>query len=241
MNTAIICSRGGKAHRSHIMTNVHDRNGPFNVDNVSPPRARNSGLPESTAQIVEEEYMLRTRIAFIAVVVLVGSLLVPGQAMATTYPETRLPDNGNHDYCFTSGFANSRDPYTAHYAMRTLDSTTDMTSTYVGACNNNNTDIWWFALDLAGTVRGEWQCIFTSSTRCNSADVRIDFDQIDIGDNDIADRDKTSVHEVGHSVGFGHHSPAAHDCALVSGELPSLDIKWRRYHAHDIAHINATF
>lgn len=186
--------------------------------------------------------MRRIRIALFAIAaVAVGSLVAPGTAMATPYPETMLPDNGNHDYCFTAGFSASRDPFTGHYAMIILDTTTDMVRTDVGACANNATDIWWFALDLAGTIRGEWQCIFTAAGRCDSADVRIDFDQIDIGENDIADRDKTSVHEIGHSVGLGHHSPAAHNCAMVSGEIPSLDIIWRRYDAHDIAHINATF
>lgn len=182
--------------------------------------------------------MRRFRIALFAIIAAVaGGLVLPGQASATPYPETWLPDNGQHDYCFTTGFANSRDPVTGTYAMIILDQTTDMTRLDRGACNNNDYDVWWWAQDLAGTIRGEAQCIFWSGSRCNSADVRIDFDQIDIGDNDIADRDKTSVHEIGHTVGLGHHN----DCAMISGEIPSLDLQWRRYSAHDVSHINATF
>jgi hypothetical protein len=186
--------------------------------------------------------MRRLRIVLIAIIAAAaGSLLLPGQASATTYPETWLPDSFIHTYCFTSGFSSGRDPGTGTYAMSILDSTTDMSISNFGACTDNTVDIWWWALDLAGTVRGQAECIFWSGSRCDSADVRIDFDQIDIGDNDIADRDKTSVHEVGHTIGLGHHSPAAHNCAMISGEIPSLDIQWRRYHSHDISHINATF
>jgi hypothetical protein len=185
--------------------------------------------------------MRRIRIAFIAIVAAAGSLFLPGQANATAYPETWLPDSSLHTYCFTAGFSSSRDPVTGTVAMSVLDNTTDMTISNQGACADNTVDIWWFALDLAGTIRGQAECIFFAGSVCDSADVRIDFDQIDIGENDIADRDKTSVHEVGHTVGLGHHSPAAHNCAMISGEIPSLDIIWRRYDAHDIEHINATF
>jgi hypothetical protein len=186
--------------------------------------------------------MRKFRIALIAIIAAAASsLFMPGQAHATVYPELILPDSSLHTYCFTTGFSSSRDPGTGSYAMSILDSTTDMTISNLGACSANTTDVWWFASNLAGTIRGEEQCMFTSGSRCDSADIRIDFDQIDIGDNDIADRDKTSVHELGHSIGLGHHSPAAHNCAMISGEIPSLDIQWRRYHAHDISHINGQF
>jgi hypothetical protein len=189
-----------------------------------------------------EGHMRRFRIALIAIIAAAaGSLFMPGQASATPYPETWLPDSGLHTYCFTAGFSSSIDPGTGTYAMSILDSTTDMTISNLGACSANTTDVWWFALDLAGTIRGQAECIFFSGSVCDSADVRIDFAQIDIGDNDIADRDKTSVHEIGHTIGLGHHSPASHNCAMISGEIPSLDIIWRRYDAHDISHINAQF
>lgn len=184
--------------------------------------------------------MNRTRIALVAIVATAfAGLFLPGRASATPFPETWLADSSLHTYCFTAGFSNSRDPFTGTYAMIILDNTTDMSISDYGACSDNTADIWWWAQDLPGTIRGQAECIFWngSGSACDSADVRIDFDQLDIGDNDIADRDKTSVHEVGHTIGLGHHT----DCAMISGEIPSLDLQWRRYSAHDISHINAQY
>src|SRR5918998_6332843 len=92
-----------------------------------------------------EDHMRRIRIALIAIIAAAaGSLFMPGQALATPYPETVLPDSSVHTYCFTAGFSGSRDPGTGSYAMSILDSTTDMSISNAGACSDNTTDIWWF-------------------------------------------------------------------------------------------------
>jgi hypothetical protein len=176
------------------------------------------------------------------VAVSAGLVFTSATASATTYPEvTPLPDSSLHTYCFTAGFSSSPDPSVGHYAMQVLDSQTDFTISDLGACSDNNTDVWWFSLNLAAGIRGQYQCMLTAAGRCNRADVRIDFAEIDAGDFDWEDRRKTAVHEVGHSVGLGHHSPAAHNCTMISGEIPDTSLQWRRYHAHDVDHINAAF
>lgn len=169
-----------------------------------------------------------------------GVLLVPSAAQATPFPETWLADGNVHTYCFDASFTAANRPVGTN-AMNVLGNTTDFSVSQDAACIAGS-DVKWFQVNLPAGTRGQAQCMaFHPNGTCSTNDVRIDFPEIDIGVNDAQDREKTAVHEVGHTVGLGHHSPAAHDCAMVSGELPSLDIKWRRYHAHDISHINAAY
>jgi hypothetical protein len=65
----------------------------------------------------------------------------------------------------------------------------------------------------------------------------LDYPQLDVGINDWYDRRKTAVHEVGHSVGLGHDAISA----MISGEVPSIALVWRRYSPHDIGHLNANY
>lgn len=105
------------------------------------------------------------------------------------------------------------------------------------------TDIVWWAISIPTPgVRGQTTCqAYLTGWRCDRSWVDLDFAYIDEGDNDWFDRRKTAMHEIGHTIGLGHHSPAAHDCTMVTGEVPSTDIKWRSYDAHDIGHINAAY
>lgn len=172
-----------------------------------------------------------------------GVLVAPPAAHATPFPETWLADGNFHTYCLTSGFTTA--PDVAHNAMNVLGNTTDFTVSRDTSCLAGS-DIWWWQSNLPAGTRGQASCFqFHSNGRCSSNDVSIDFPELDIGANDAQDREKTAVHEVGHTVGLGHHSPASHDCAMRSGDImtfaDSLNIKWRRYHSHDISHINTQY
>lgn len=197
------------------------------------------GRPPSTRRLLGR---VRAALAMAALLV-VGSMLAPTNANATTFPETWLADGNFHTYCLTSTFTTA--PAVAHNAMSVLDSTTDFTIGQDASCLDG-TDIWWWQSDLPAGTRGQASCFaFHADGTCSSNDINIDFPELDLGANDAEDREKTAVHEVGHTIGLGHHSPAAHDCAMRSGDITTfadpLNIKWRRYHAHDIEHINAQY
>lgn len=172
-----------------------------------------------------------------------------GSAQATPFPETWHADNKNHSYCFAG---TPRDWTTAkrkvvHWGMKRLGSTTDMVTAQeddgpgLGACVFD-TDIQWWLWNLPAGVRGEAKCMdWNSGSVCNSANINMDFPEIDKRGDDWYDRRKTALHEIGHTVGLGHHSPGTHDCTMVSGEIPSRAVKWRSLHAHDIGHINARY
>lgn len=178
-----------------------------------------------------------------------GMVVIPGMAGATPYPETMLPVDARHSYCYTADFTRGTDPNLGEAAMRELDVSTQMTVSFEGFdCRlvelrrPRVVDVWWWEIDLPAGGRGQWACQTLGPVgRCASANVIVDFAQVDVGVNDALDRQKTAVHEVGHSVGLDHHSPQAHDCAMVSGEIPSTDVKWRRYDPHDVGHINNHF
>ncbi len=166
-------------------------------------------------------------------VVLWGGDVVP--AVADTFPgnyDGRVADSYLHTYCFLSTFSGYE--AVGHYAMRNaLDNTTQMTDVFQSC--TNNTDVWFQRANLSPGVRGSRVCsVPTSSTVCNRSTITLDFAEIDRGSNDWHDRRKTSVHEVGHSVGLDHDTVSA----MISGEVPSTALVWRRYSNHDIAHIN---
>lgn len=146
-----------------------------------------------------------------------------------------MADSSLHTYCFLSTF--NTDSSVGHYAMRdALDNTTDMTDVYESC--NNNTDVWFQEANLAAGIRGSSTCaVAVSSSVCNRSIVTLDFPELDIGSNDWEDRRKTSVHEVGHSVGLNHDTSSA----MISGEIPSTSLVWRRYSNHDISHINIKY
>lgn len=172
---------------------------------------------------------------------LIASLtfVTTGVGQANPFPnnyDSAVADSSLHTFCTTSGFTTDRT--VATYAMSVLDTTTDMTISDLGGCSASTTDVWWWEQDLPGTLRGERSCFSHSSPGvCDSSDVKVDYAQLDIGSNDSEDRRKTSVHELGHSVGLGHDTISA----MISGEIPSTALQWRRYSAHDLAHLNAQY
>lgn len=184
---------------------------------------------------------MRPTRATLLVAAVAGALLaVPaGTAQANPFPnnyDSAVADSSLHVFCTTSGFTTDRT--IATYAMDVLDSTTDMFDSDSGSCSSSSDDVWWWETNLPGTLRGQRTCFSHSSPGvCDSSDIDLDIAQLDVGSNDWYDRRKTSVHELGHSVGLGHDSISA----MISGEIPSTALQWRRYSAHDIGHINAQY
>ncbi|MBP2338002.1 hypothetical protein JOF41_004180 [Saccharothrix coeruleofusca] len=183
--------------------------------------------------------MSRTRRILLLPLVAALTAGLGGIAQANPFPnnyDSAVADGALHDFCTTTGFTTDRS--VATYAMATLDDTTDMTDSDLGGCTNLATDVWWWQEDLPAGLRGQRSCASHSSPGvCDSSDVKLDYAELDIGDNDWYDRRKTSVHELGHSVGLGHDTISA----MISGEVPSTDLVWRRYSPHDIGHINAQY
>jgi|GEM_PF-5312786 len=161
-------------------------------------------------------------------------------ASADTFPgnyDARLADSSYTNWCNTSSFSSySSISYYAVYS--TLRATTDMTSASGPGSCYNSTDLWFANVNLTGALRGERKCaVASSSTRCDRSTIDMDIAQLDVGSNDWYDRRKTAIHEVGHSVGANHDSGST----MISGEVPSTALQWRRYSTHDVGHINANY
>lgn len=176
---------------------------------------------------------------WVGLIALTGALVTPAPAAADPFPgnaDTTLADSATHIYCLTSTF--TTDPEGAHYAMiDVLEGTTGMDSLYRGSCTDSSVDVWWWERNLPAGIRGERQCIvYTSASVCNSSDVRMDYDEIDIGTSDAEDRRKTAVHEIGHTLGFGHFTQSD---AMRQGEIPDTNVRWRRYCDHHEDHLDS--
>lgn len=158
-------------------------------------------------------------------------------AQADSFPGTMYADGDYHTYCYTSTFTTDRS--VGSYAMWVLAATTDMSRGFQSC--QFKTDVWFWEANLPGGIRGQWSCYATESWwqwwMCETADVTLDFPELDKGSNDWHDRRKTAVHEVGHSVGLDHDTSSA----MRSGEIPSTALQWRRFSSHDIGHINAAY
>ena len=153
---------------------------------------------------------------------------------STTGP---FADDASHDYCWGPGFdAALKD--NANNAMSNLDIQTVMTDLYQANCDVVGTDIWWFDADLPPATRGLYHCVtwVTYGSICNSADVKLDPAEINIGSNDELDTTKSACHEVGHSVGMAH-SGTDDDC-MRSGEIPNTNVQYQQYNSHHRGHIN---
>lgn len=177
--------------------------------------------------------------ALLLLVLGVLAIVFAPRVRADSFPgnyDTRVADSFFHTFCYDSSF--TTDTSIATYSMGTvLDNTTDMFDAYSTSCLNA-TDVWFVEADLAPGVRGSRTCVVAaSSSVCDRSNVTLDIVELDIGSWDWYDRRKTAIHEVGHSVGLNHDSISS----MVSGEVPSTALVWRRYSSHDISHINTQY
>ena len=183
------------------------------------------------------------RAAGLVACVAAALLATQAPAHATPFPgngDSTFADNDLHTYCYTPGF--TTDESVGSYGMWVLGDTTDMDHLFPldpPTCHFMETDIWWWEADLPGTDRGVRDCWLESPAGiCTSSDITLDFAQIDSGAAPVwEDRRKTAVHEVGHSIGLGHDNVSV----MRQGEVPDSSLTWRRFSAHDIAHINGRY
>lgn len=165
-------------------------------------------------------------------------------AAADTFPGAGLllADDAIHTYCLTSSFFLEEHKLVPEYAMYWLDQTTQMSDSPKATCVNS-TDAKWYKTDLPPGYRGLAECAVVGDipTVCDRTNLHLDFVELDIGGLDWEDRRKTACHELGHSVGLNHHPAGSSEGCMVSGEIPSADVQWRRYTTHDVGHINAAY
>lgn len=189
----------------------------------------------------------------VTVATLVGVVVVPRPALAIM--DILQADDNVHSYCLTSNFTTA--PNVAHNAMSVLDTTTEFGITNSGTCSGNRTasliDVWWSEVDLPAGVLGQEQCRVQKGGStdpfllpyCETADIRFDFPAVDAPttNNDALDREKNAVHELGHSVGLGHHETRI--CAMRSGRVVETTtanrLAERRFEAADITMINDNY
>lgn len=159
------------------------------------------------------------------------------------YPEVSWgrPANGTHTYCYNNLTPSGED--VARYAMVRLRDTTDMDIRYVARdCGGDGdiTDVTWNSTDLDPGTRGLYRAKYTTNGVTHWGEVHLDFAELKIGDNDWHDMRKTSMHELGHSVGLRHNEPGEQS-AMISGEVPSTHWVWRSYSPEDRRDINRVF
>lgn len=150
------------------------------------------------------------------------------------------PDPDPHGYCYSSSVGSDLKSGIFEAEWKAMDPT-QVNVDKDSSCKlsgTGETDVVWRQGALSGTVRGETSCEDFDGNRCDQNYLTLDLAEINKGSNDEIDEAKTACHELGHSGGLTHGG--ASDC-MLSGEVPSTAVKYRRYNAHHIGHLNAWF
>ncbi len=187
------------------------------------------------------------RLLTVALAGLLLAIMIPSTGKADTFgngppDEGYRADTSLHTYCFSSAFDDALKDNAKAAMNNALAEQTVMTVDLVSC--ESTTDVRWRDADLPGGTRGTYACTSPTDPQpgdtCFASTVTLDPAELNEGTNDQEDKTKTACHEVGHSVGLQHGDNKS-DC-MINGELPSLDIQWRRYSDHHIFdHINPTY
>lgn len=139
-----------------------------------------------------------------------------------------IPDNHDHDYCWSTNFTWTSLRNLADDVMDSLEATTDFSGGSHQSCNSG-TDVYFQRFNTTA-YRGQYQCDDRQGTyECDNADVRVSSNTSVLPTNE---REKTLCHEVGHSAGARHHS-SGYGC-MVSGASTAT-----AYWVHTKTHMNS--
>lgn len=192
-----------------------------------------------------EARSLLTAILFATVLSFVGAFYTPQSANADLHGRCVgglyqcLPDGTYHTWCFgptMDGNANLQNA--VQYAMTNMVEQTQMTENKDNSCDSS-TDVVWQERDLVG-LRGEHEClerVSGSPNKCAHSAARLDGDAITADSPQGAEqlnREKTSCHELGHTLGLNHDYPQD-DCMV----LGAVAAGHRTYNDHHREHVNS--
>lgn len=128
------------------------------------------------------------------------------------------PDSNLHEWCLGSSTNGYPGLLTAiDQAMENLDTQTDMSVPDFPLACDSETDVQWAQGNADGN-RGIWRCVDNSPTSavCTKARLTVNVQAIDNdGGPPQLNLRKTACHELGHSVGQGHHERPYDDCMVI--------------------------
>lgn len=106
----------------------------------------------------------------------------------------------------------------------------------------SETDVVWTQANLVNGILAQTSCdnFDILSEQCDQNYIKIDWDEVNEGNNDEIDQTITTCHELGNTAGLSHGS-TQNDCMEnVDSINPPTALKWRRYSSHHINdHINS--
>lgn len=173
----------------------------------------------------------RAGVLCLGVGLLVG--LLAGSARANQYgigpPHAGwLPNSANHTYCWGSTFTSGTYRSIATARMNYLASATAMNVQFGSTCGaGTNVRFELFSNPNIGT-RGYYECLTMAGGICYAAVVALNTALL----TDTNNREKTTCHEIGHSVGLIHGTST--DC-MLNGPVSNPT---RTYTIHNRNHIN---
>lgn len=143
-----------------------------------------------------------------------------------------IPDSYEHTFCYGSsldGQSNMKDAI--QYAMGNMDDQTYYYKNFVSSCGST-TDVKWTDGNLGVHVYGNWTCDLglNGDGYCEGGTATVNITRLDGELN----KQKTSCHELGHSLGAMHDDNAA-DC-MKNGPV---EVGHKTYSNHHIDHINS--